>query len=90
MSVRNYELFDNLPEITAEQVTKFDHAQLSKVQKKLSNFLNTCMSRLDIVSTRYMQDFLNFDITGTLSLTTINEVNTHLSLAYTNLLLTNY
>lgn len=74
MTCSNYGLFNTLPEISADQMLKFDHTKLVKIQKKLSKFLNTCMSRLDLVGTRCVEDFLNLDITGTLTLAAVTTV----------------
>lgn len=87
--ISNYKLFITLSEITAAEILKFDHIKLTKVQRELSGFLSACMSRIDLLSTKYVQDFLNFDITGALSLTTITDVNDSLPLACYNLFFTN-
>lgn len=64
----------HLHQIEDKTVTGFDHKELTKLQKKLTKFINSLMCRLDILSLRALQDFLNLDITGNLVLNTIDKV----------------
>lgn len=71
---RKCTLFVHLHYHSSKEVCSYNHKQLSKLQKKLTKFLDCLMYRLDTLNSPIVQDFLSLDISGNLTVNTIEEV----------------